>query len=65
MTPRAIVERLNREALRVLQLPEVRDRFMAEAFEVPRDTPEQFAAHIKADVPKWAKVVKEAGIKAD
>jgi tripartite-type tricarboxylate transporter receptor subunit TctC len=64
-TPRAIVERLNREVLRVLQLPEVRDRFMAEAFDVPRDTPEQFAAHIKADVPKWAKVVKEAGIKAN
>ena len=35
----------------------------AEAFEVPRDTPEQFAAHIKADLPKWAKVVKDAGIK--
>jgi tripartite-type tricarboxylate transporter receptor subunit TctC len=62
-TPRAIVERLNREVLRVLQLPDVHDRFMAEAFEVPRDTPEQFAAHIKADLPKWAKVVKDAGIK--
>jgi tripartite-type tricarboxylate transporter receptor subunit TctC len=62
-TPRAIVERLNREILRVLQLPDVRDRFMAEAFEVPRDTPGQFAAHIKADLPKWAKVVKDAGIK--
>lgn len=64
-TPRPIVERLNREVLRVLQLPDIRERFMAEAFEVPTDTPEQFAAHIKADVPKWAKVVKAAGIKAD
>jgi tripartite-type tricarboxylate transporter receptor subunit TctC len=64
-TPRAIVERINREVVRVLQLPEVRDRLVAEAFEVPNDTPEQFASHIKADVVKWAKVVKEAGIKAN
>jgi tripartite-type tricarboxylate transporter receptor subunit TctC len=64
-TPRAIVALLNREVLRVLQLPDIRERLMAEAFEIPLDTPEQFAAHIKADLPKWAKVVKEAGIKAN
>jgi tripartite-type tricarboxylate transporter receptor subunit TctC len=64
-TPRPIVELLNREVLRVLQLPDIRDRFAAEAFDVPMDTPEQFAMHIKADIPKWAKVVKEAGIKVN
>ena len=64
-TPRAIVEQLNREVLRVLKLPDVREKLLAQAFEIPLDTPEQFAAHIRADVPKWAKVVKEAGIKAD
>jgi tripartite-type tricarboxylate transporter receptor subunit TctC len=62
-TPRAVVERINRDVVRVLQLPEVRDRLVAEAFEVPLDTPEQFAAHIKEDVVKWAKVVQAAGIK--
>jgi tripartite-type tricarboxylate transporter receptor subunit TctC len=63
-TPRGIVERLNRETVRIVQLPEVSERLAAEAFDVPLDTPEQFAAYIKADVAKWAKVVKETGIKA-
>lgn len=64
-TPRSVVERLNREVLRVLKLPEVRERLLAEAFEIPHDTPDEFAAHIRADVPKWARVVKAAGIKVN
>jgi tripartite-type tricarboxylate transporter receptor subunit TctC len=44
-------------------MSDVRERLAAEAFEIPTDTPEQFAAYIKADVAKWAKVVKDTGIK--
>jgi tripartite-type tricarboxylate transporter receptor subunit TctC len=64
-TPRDIVDRLNREVVRIVQLRDVRDRLATEAFDIQIDTPEQFALHIKADVVKWAKVVKEARVKAD
>jgi tripartite-type tricarboxylate transporter receptor subunit TctC len=61
-TPHAIVERLNREAMRILKLPDVQQRLRREAFETPSDTPEGMAAAIRAELAKWAAVVKEAGI---
>ena len=64
-TPRAIIERINTELMRVLQLPEVRQRLAAEAFELPADTPDQFAAIIKAELAKWPKVVKDTGVRTD
>jgi len=64
-TPRAIVDKLNREIVRIVQLPDIRQRLTAEAFDIPVDTPEAFAAYIKADVVKWAKVVKASGVKAN
>jgi len=64
-TPRAIVEKLNAEIVRVLQLPDVRERLSAEAFELPADTPDQFAAVIKAEMSRWAKLVKETGARIE
>jgi tripartite-type tricarboxylate transporter receptor subunit TctC len=64
-TPRAIVDRLNGEALRILKLPDVQQRLRGEAFETPADTPEAFAAVIRVELAKWATVVKEAGIKPE
>jgi tripartite-type tricarboxylate transporter receptor subunit TctC len=61
-TPKNVVERLNREVMRIVQLRDVRERLASEAFDIPIDTPEQFAAYIKADIAKWAKVVKEARV---
>jgi tripartite-type tricarboxylate transporter receptor subunit TctC len=61
-TPKPTIERLNREVVRIVQLRDVRERLAAEAFDIPIDTPEQFAAYIKADVVKWAKVIKEARV---
>jgi tripartite-type tricarboxylate transporter receptor subunit TctC len=62
-TPRPIVERLHGEAMRILKLPEVQQRLRNEAFEAPSDTPEGMAAVIRAELAKWAAVVKDAGIK--
>jgi tripartite-type tricarboxylate transporter receptor subunit TctC len=61
-TPRAIVERLNGETMRILKLPDIQQRLRSEAFEMPSDTPEGMAAVIRAELAKWAPVVKEAGI---
>ena len=47
--------------MRILQSPEVRNRLLREAFEVPADTPDQFAAIIKSELARWAKVVKATG----
>jgi tripartite-type tricarboxylate transporter receptor subunit TctC len=64
-TPRPLVERLNAELLRILALADVRERLGAEAYELPADTPDSFAALIRAELGKWAKVVKETGVRAE
>ena len=64
-TPRAIVARLNEETARILHSPETKQLFLAEGAEPVGDKPEEFAATIKSEIAKWAKVIKAAGIKAD
>lgn len=64
-TPRDIVTKLNAEIVRILRLPEVRDDLGRQGFEPIGGTPEQFYALIAAEIPKWAKVVKESGAHAD
>ena len=64
-TPRAIVDRLNGELVRVLKLPDVQQRLRSEAYEVIADTPDQFAAAIRAEVAKWVPIVKQAGLRAE
>ena len=63
--PQPLVSRINAEILKVLQLPATRDRFAGEGFEAAGNTPAQFAAYIKSEQVKWAKVIKDAGIRAD
>ncbi|MSP96195.1 MAG: tripartite tricarboxylate transporter substrate binding protein [Betaproteobacteria bacterium] len=64
-TPRAIVERLNAEIGKVLIDPIVKAR-LADLAAVPMHTsPEEFSAMVRADIAKWAKVVRDTGIKAE
>jgi tripartite-type tricarboxylate transporter receptor subunit TctC len=63
--PQALVMRINAEILKVLQLPATRERFAAEGFEAAGNTSAQFTAYIKSEQVKWAKVIKDAGIRAD
>ena len=64
-TPRDIVARLNAEIVKILNSAEVRERFAKQGVEVQTSTPEQFGDFVKAEVARWAKVIKDAGIKAD
>ena len=62
--PAAIINRLNREIVRVLNQPEVKTRFLNTGIETVGSTPEEMAVIIKAYIETWAKVIKDAGIKA-
>ena len=62
--PRETVERLNREVIRVMQEPQVRDRFKALAVELAEPmTPEQFSAYVKSEHERYARLIPELGIK--
>ena len=64
-TPRAVVDKLNREIVRIVQTPDTKDRLSAQGFDPVADKPEEFGRYLRAEVDKWAKVVKQAGLRAD
>ena len=64
-TPEAVLDRLNAEVSRLIAKPEVKDRLAALSFLPVGDSREHFAAFIREEVAKWAKVVKESGAKID
>jgi tripartite-type tricarboxylate transporter receptor subunit TctC len=62
--PREAIERLNREVLRAMQEPVVRDRFKALAVDLAEPmTPERFAAYVRSEHERYAKLIPELGIK--
>jgi tripartite-type tricarboxylate transporter receptor subunit TctC len=64
-TPPAVIARLNTEIGKVMMMPEVKAKLIAQGVESRTSTPEQFAALMKSDTTKWHKIVKDAGIKPE
>ena len=64
-TPRAIVMRLNQEMMKILSLREVIEYMTADGAEPAGNTPEHFAAYIRSEHAKWAKVIKAANVQTD
>lgn len=64
-TPRDTVNRIHTEIVKVLRIPEVRDGLSAQGTEPVGNSPEEFGAYMKSEAVKWARVIKEANIKAD
>jgi tripartite-type tricarboxylate transporter receptor subunit TctC len=63
--PQEIVLKLNAEINKALEADDVRARLTANGIDIQGGTPERFAAYIKAEVAKWGKVIREAGIQPE
>lgn len=64
-TPRALVERLNADIVKALQARDLRERLESLGAELAPGSPQDFADYIAREIPKWAKVVKDSGARAE
>ena len=64
-TPDAIVEKLHRDIVAVLAVPEVRARFVTIGIQPVGNTPREFASAIEEALPRWSKLIKETGLRID
>lgn len=64
-TPPAVIDKLHGEIVRILKLPDVRERIASFGAEIVGSTPAEFGAFVNAEITKWAAVAKSAGIKLD
>ena len=63
--PEPIVTRLNTELVRILQLPDVKERFANLGVDTITSTPAEFSSHIKSEYAKYAKLIKDVGVKIE
>ena len=64
-TPRPVIDRLHKDIVAVLQMPETRERYAVLGIEPVGNTPEEYAAQIRADLARWGPVVKQANIRIE
>jgi len=64
-TSKGIVSKINADIAKALASPDVKDRITAQGFDIIASSPDQFSAQIKAEIEKWGKVIRAAGIKAE
>ena len=64
-TPKEIITKLNSEIVKIVHLPDIKERFLGLGAESVGNTPEEFAIYLKAEIAKWGKVVKDSGAKVD
>jgi tripartite-type tricarboxylate transporter receptor subunit TctC len=64
-TPQQIIDKLNQEIVRTMQLPDVKERLAMHGYAAVTSTPQQFRELIRTDLVKWEKVVKASGARVD
>jgi tripartite-type tricarboxylate transporter receptor subunit TctC len=64
-TPRPVVERLGAELQRVMQLPEIRERLVAQGIEPVGNSPAEFSEQVRSELVKWKRIVRESGARID
>ena len=64
-TPRPVIDRVHRDSVRVLQSADIKERLQADGADPVASTPEEFAAFLRSETTKWAKVVKAVGIQPE
>jgi tripartite-type tricarboxylate transporter receptor subunit TctC len=63
--PKNAVATISREVVKIMQAPDIRDRFMADGFEPAGLGPDDFTKYLRAEIRKWEKIIKAAGIKPE
>ena len=64
-TPKAIIDKLHADMLKVMSQPDVRERFAAVGADTVANTPAQYGAHVESELKKWGKVIKATGVTID